>query len=87
MTYSADEAYWRDLESNAHRPEVQELIRQEIQSGTIRVRPGREGGIRIVPMAMSESGEPAEVGAPPAPPQDEANPSKRGALRGRIARR
>jgi hypothetical protein len=36
MTYPIDEARWRDLESNAHLPEIQELIRQEIQNGTIR---------------------------------------------------
>ena len=33
MARSADEAHWRDLESHAHLPEVQERIRQEIQEG------------------------------------------------------
>jgi len=89
MSHSADEAYWRELESNAHRPEIQELIRQEIQAGAIRVRPGREGGIRIVPLVVSESGETLEVelAAAPAPPKEEPSPSKGGALRGRVARR
>jgi hypothetical protein len=36
MIYRTEEAHWRDLESNAHLPDVQELIRQEIQNGTIR---------------------------------------------------
>ena len=39
MIHPTDEARWRELESNAHLPEVQELIRQEILNGTIRVRP------------------------------------------------
>jgi len=54
MAQSADEADWRDLESNAHLPEVQERIRQEIQRGTIRVRPNSDGGIRIVPVRQPE---------------------------------
>jgi hypothetical protein len=87
MTQSADDAYWCDLESNAHRPEVQELIREEIQSGTIRVCPKGESAIRIMPVDMPESGRPIEVEVPPAPSQDEASPSKRAPLRGRIARR
>ena len=41
MIHRTDDARWRELESNAHLPEVQELIRQEIQNGTIRVRPKR----------------------------------------------
>ena len=41
MIHPTDEARWRELESKAHLPEVQELIRQEIQRGTIRVRPKR----------------------------------------------
>jgi hypothetical protein len=50
MARSGDDAYWRDLESHAHRPEVQELIRQEIQQGAIRVRPTSDGSNRIVPV-------------------------------------
>jgi hypothetical protein len=85
MTQSADDAYWRDLEANAHRPEVQELIREEIQNGTIRVRPNGEGRIRVVPIGMPEIEEPIEVRVPPAPSQDEASVSRRAP--GRIARR
>jgi hypothetical protein len=50
MTRSGDDAYWRDLESHAHLSEVQEIIRQEVQKGTIRVRPNPDGTIRIVPV-------------------------------------
>jgi hypothetical protein len=87
MARSVDNAYWRDLESHAHLPEVQELIRQEVQQGTIRVRPKPGGGIRIVPVGMPEREEPIEVELPPAPSQDETNPPKRVAFRGRFARR
>ena len=66
MIHRTDEARWRDLASNAHLPDVQELIRQEIQNGTIRVRPKPGGGICIVPVHMSENAEPIEVEAPPA---------------------
>src|SRR5512135_374486 len=67
MIHRTDDARWRELESNAHLPEVQELIRQEILNGTIRVRPKREGGICIVPVGMPESEEPIEE-EPPARP-------------------
>ena len=60
MIHPTDEARWRELESNAHLPDVQELIRQEILNGTIRVRPKPGGGIRIVPVGMPESEEPIE---------------------------
>jgi hypothetical protein len=86
MIHPTDEARWRELESKAHLPEVQELIRQEIQSGTIRVRPTPRGGIRIVPVGIPEREEPTEEEAPPAPSQDETSPSRRVAFRGRLAR-
>ena len=35
MIHPTDEARWRELESNAHLADVQELIRQEILNGTI----------------------------------------------------
>jgi hypothetical protein len=57
MRYATGTDYWHHLESNAHLPDIQNLIRQEIQSGTIRVRPGPDGGIRIVPIEEIESGE------------------------------
>jgi len=84
MIHRTDEARWRELESNAHLPEVQELIRQEIQRGTIRVRPKPRGGIRIVPVSMPEREEPMEVDLPPAPSQDEASPSRTVGFRGRL---
>lgn len=45
---------WEVLEANAHRPEVQERIREEIRRGTIRVRPLPGGGIQIMPVRSSE---------------------------------
>ena len=85
MIHPTDEARWRELESNAHLLGVQELIRQEILNGTIRVRPKPGGGIRIVPVGIPEREEPIEVEPPPPPSQDEASPSRRVALRGRLA--
>ena len=87
MIHRTDDARWRELESNAHLPEVQELIRQEILNGTIRVRPKPGGGIRILPVGIPEREEPIKVEPPPAPLQDEASPSRRVAFRGRLARR
>ncbi len=84
MIHRTDEARWRDLASNAHLPDVQELIRQKIQNGTIRVRPKPGGGICIVPFDMSENDEPIEVQAPPAPSHDEVSPSSKVARRGRL---
>ncbi len=63
MARSGDDAYWRDLESHAHLPEVQEIIREEIQKGTIRVRPNPDGSIRIVPVPQPEIRDPG----PPRP--------------------
>jgi hypothetical protein len=67
MIHPADLAYWRDLETNAHLPEMQALIRQEIQSGAIRVRPRPGGGILIMPVGMPESGGPTAMEPPAAP--------------------
>ncbi len=86
MIPTTDEARWRELESNAHLPEVQELIREEILNGTIRVRPKPDGGIRILPVGIPEMAEPIEVESPPASSQEEASPSRRVARRGRLAR-
>jgi hypothetical protein len=65
MIHPTDEARWRELEANADLPDVQERIRQEILSGTIRVRPKPGGGIRIVPVRQYESDEPTKVEPPP----------------------
>ncbi len=86
MTHPTNEALWRELESKAHLFDVQELIREEILSGTIRVRPKPDGGIRIVPVGFPESEEPIELKAPPAPSQEETSLSGRVARRGRLAR-
>ena len=51
------EQRFRDLESHADLPEVQEFIRQEIRKGTIRVLPDRKGGIRIIPVGSPERKE------------------------------
>ena len=58
MTHPRDDARWRELESNAHLLDVQEIIRQEILRGTIRVRPKPGGGICIVPVQQHERDEP-----------------------------
>jgi hypothetical protein len=60
MARSGDDAYWRDLESHADLREVQELIREEIQKGTIRVRPNPDGSIRIVPVRPSKTQKPKQ---------------------------
>jgi hypothetical protein len=86
MIHTTDHARWRDLESTADLPDVQEIIRQEIRCGTIRVRPKPGGGIRIVPVGIPEREEPIEVKPPPAPSQDETSLSRRVAFRGRLAR-
>jgi hypothetical protein len=75
MNHPTDHARWRDLEANAHLPEVQEIIRQEILNGTIRVRPKPGGGIRILPIGIPDSGELREMQPPPAPLQDGTSPS------------
>jgi hypothetical protein len=51
-----DEARRKWLEANADRPEVQELIRQEIARGTVRVAPapGAGDGIRILPVHAAD---------------------------------
>jgi hypothetical protein len=87
MIHRTNETYWRDLESSAHLSDVQELIRQEIQNGAIRVRPKPGGGIRILPVGIPESQEPIEVETPPAPSPEEASPSISVARRGRLVRR
>jgi hypothetical protein len=58
MARVRDADYWRDLEAHPHLPEVQELIREEIQKGPIRVRPKPDGSIRIVLVGQPESREP-----------------------------
>ncbi len=87
MTHQSHEAYWRDLEAHAHLPEVQDIIRQEILSGTIRVRPKPGGGICIVPIRIPEGEGITEMETPPAPLQDETSPAWRPVRRRRFARR
>ncbi len=71
MIHTTDESYWRDLEAKADLPEVQEIIRQEIQIGTIRVRPKPGGGICIVPVSVPEYEEIEKAEALPDPLQGE----------------
>jgi hypothetical protein len=75
MIHPTDEAGWRELESNADLLEVQEIIRQEILNGTIRVRPKPGGGIRIMPVGIAETEEPIEVKPPPASSPDKTGRS------------
>ena len=86
MSHRTKEARWRDLESTADMLNVQELIRYEILSGTIRVRPKPGGGIRIVPVGMPEREVPIEEEPQLAPSQEETSLSGRVARRGRLAR-
>jgi hypothetical protein len=51
------------LEANADKPEVQELIRQEIVRGTVRVIPGPGETIRIIPLRPGAG--PGQPGAAP----------------------
>jgi hypothetical protein len=53
MKPQSTQTHWQTLERNAHQPEIQELIRREIRRGTIRVVPGLNGGIRIIPIVCS----------------------------------
>jgi hypothetical protein len=46
----------RWLEANADKPKVQELIRQEIARGTVRVIPGPGDTIRIIPPLPGQRG-------------------------------
>jgi hypothetical protein len=77
MMHRTIQAYWRNLETEADRPEVQELIRRQILRGTIRVRPRPGGGIRIVPVGMPERGGLGEVGPPTAPLRTRIRRSRR----------
>jgi hypothetical protein len=46
----------RWLEANADRPDVQELIRQEIARQTVRVIPGPGDTIRVIPVRPGQCG-------------------------------
>jgi hypothetical protein len=87
MIHPTDEARWRELESKAHLPDVQELIRQEVQRGTIRVRPKRDGGIRILPVGIPETEKPVESQPPPAPFSKETNSTRTVGSGGRLGGR
>jgi hypothetical protein len=45
--------YWGPLESKAHLPEIQAIIREAIWRGAIFVVPAPGGGIRIIPADSS----------------------------------
>ncbi len=46
---SASGVSWERVQSQAHRPEIQVLIRRAITAGSIRVLPGPDGSLRIIP--------------------------------------
>jgi len=51
MSYSSQAevaASWEELEAQAGRPEIQEVIREGIRRGLIRVTPKPGGGIRFL---------------------------------------
>jgi hypothetical protein len=54
MVPRPSDARLRWLEANAHRPEVQDEVRQEILKGTIRVIPAPGDGVRIIPVRAAE---------------------------------
>jgi len=54
MTPRSAAIRWRELQAEADQPEVQEIIRQEISKGTIRVTPGPDGGNRIIPCGTED---------------------------------
>jgi hypothetical protein len=85
MPHRSDEARWRDLESDAHLPEVQEIIREEIQNGAIRVRPKPGGGICIVPLHVPDNGEVGETEILPGQSQDEISPLRRAVRKRQVA--
>jgi hypothetical protein len=55
------EARLRELQENAHRPEIQEVIRREIVKGTIRTIPAADGSLKIVAATPPPTPPPAEV--------------------------
>jgi hypothetical protein len=77
MPHRSDEARWRDLASDAHLPEAQDIIREGIQNGAIRVRPLPGGGICIVPTDIPDNKEVREIEAPPVQSEDETSPLRR----------
>ena len=82
MSHRTEEARWRDLEFTADLPDVQELIREDIKSGMIRVRPKPGGGIRIVPIGIEEKEEP--VADPPRPISRSADPNQESGFQGSV---
>jgi hypothetical protein len=63
----SDVSGWERLQDEADRPEVQEEIRRRIREGLIRIRPGPDGRIRIIPAGPT----PAEPGTPAIPASGE----------------
>jgi hypothetical protein len=52
---------WAAWEARAGEPAVQELIRRSIRRGEIRVVPGPEGGIRIIPQRNGAAARPGDM--------------------------
>jgi hypothetical protein len=87
MPHRSVEARWRELESDAHLPEVQEIIREEIQNGTIRVGPTPGGGICIEPIEIPDTVELREVQLLPTQSLGQTNPLRRAVRRHQLVRR
>jgi hypothetical protein len=68
MRLNSDQSRWKALERNAHRPDVQALIRREIRKGTIRVVPDLKCGIRIIPISPETKTPPPRGNPNAAPP-------------------
>jgi hypothetical protein len=86
MPHRSDEARWRDLESEAHLPEVQHSIQEEIHNGTIRIRPKPGGGICIEPIEIPDEVEVRDMQPLPTQSQTETSPLRRAVRRRQLVR-
>jgi hypothetical protein len=87
MLHPQGQLYWGDLETHAHLPKVQQLIREEIRNGTIRVRTKRDGGIRIMPVGEPARKQLAQMNPQRAEFQDGGSPRPAPVRRSRLTQR
>jgi hypothetical protein len=87
MAHPKVQSYWGDVEAHAHLPEVQQLIREEIRNGTVRVRTTPDGGIRVMPTGEVKSKELAPMEPQRAKFQNRGTSWPTPVRRGRLAQR